>query len=212
MKIGLVFLAMGGLAISTQAATITNASFETPALGSGGFSYNTAGATWVFAGHTGEAATNSPWFSGSPPDGTQAAFLQDLSGDTLGSDNFSESVTGLSIGTSYTFSFSAAQRSGFNADPFTVSLGSSNLGTFTPLSTTFAAFTSAPVMATATSMTLTFAASGLSAGDIDSAIDNVSVAATAAIPEPGSFILLGAGLLAFGSLRYLKQRNQPSLQ
>jgi hypothetical protein len=55
-------------------------------------------------------------------------------------------------------------------------------------------------------MTLSFVAAGASPSDITSVIDNVGVQ-TPAIPEPGTFFLLGGGLLALGSMFKLKQRN-----
>src|ERR1700684_1152742 len=123
----LFLLSIGVLGAVAQAATINNFSFETPSLGSAGYSYNTPGAGWVFANNTGEAAINSPWFAGAPPDGVQAAFMQNLPGDAIGADNFSESVTGLSVGSSYEFTFYTAIRpGGYGADPFTVSLGANN--------------------------------------------------------------------------------------
>jgi hypothetical protein len=206
MKKSLLLLSLCTLAVSAQASIIIgNPSFETPSLGAGGYSYNTAGATWIFSNHSGEAATGSPWFSGSPPDGTQAAFLQNLVGDAAGSDSISQTL-GLNIGTLYQFSFFAALRPGFQAAPFAVFLDSNNLGTFTPLSTTFASFTTTGVIATSTTMTLSFFAMGSSVNDIDSIIDNVGVQASA-VPEPGSFVLLGGGLLALGSMFKLKRRN-----
>jgi len=206
MKKSLLLSSICVLAVSAQASIIiSNPSFETPSLGAGGYSYNTAGATWVFANHSGEAATGSPWFSGSPPDGVQAAFLQNLAGDAAGSDSISQTL-GLSIGTLYQFTFSAAMRPGFQAAPFTVFLDSNNLGTFTPLSTTFVPFTTSAVIATSNTMTLSFFAVGPSVNDIDSAIDNVGIQVET-VPEPGSFVLLGAGLLALGSMFKLKQRN-----
>jgi hypothetical protein len=206
MKKSLLFLGVCGFAVSAQASIIANNSFETPSLGAGGFSYNTAGASWIFANHSGEAATGSPWFSGSPPDGVQAAFLQNLAGDAAGSDSISQSLVGLTISTSYQFTFFAAMRPGYNADPFNVFLGSNNLGTFTPLSTTFASFTTAPVTASSTTMTLSFVTAGASPNDITSVIDNVGIQALG-VPEPGSFVLLGGGLLALGSMFKLKRRN-----
>jgi len=211
MKKSLLLSSICVLAVSAQASIIiSNPSFETPSLGAGGYSYNTAGATWVFANHSGEAATGSPWFSGSPPDGVQAAFLQNLAGDAAGSDFISQSLVGLTVSTSYQFTFFAAMRPGYNADPFNVFLGSNNLGTFTPQSTTFASFTTAPVVASSTTMTLSFVAlappPGPSINDIDSAIDNVGIQALG-IPEPGSFALLGAGLLVFGSTFKLRQQK-----
>src|ERR1700692_1111684 len=115
MKKSFLFIGICALVVSAQASIIiSNPSFEIPSLGAGGYSYNTPGATWVFANHSGEAATGSPWFSGSPPDGVQAAFLQNLLGDAAGSDSISQSL-GLTIATSYQFTFSAALRPGFQA-------------------------------------------------------------------------------------------------
>jgi hypothetical protein len=207
MKNGFVLVSMCALAASAQ-ADIVNPSFEIPALGTGLYSYNTAGATWVFANHSGEAATGSPWFTGSPPEGNQAAFLQNIEGDTLGSDSISQGLTGLTPGTSYNFTFFAAQRPEKTVAPITVFLGTNNLGTFTPISTAFSSFTTSAASATSANMTLSFVAAGASTGDWDSAIDKVGMQTVGAtVPEPNNLVLLCACVLAIGSISYRKQRN-----
>jgi hypothetical protein len=67
------------------------------------------------------------------------------------------------------------------------------------------------VIASSSTMTLSFVAVGSSVNDIDSAIDNVGVIASG-VPEPGSFVLLGAGLLVLGSMFNLRQRTSKPVQ
>jgi hypothetical protein len=194
---------------------VTNFSFETPLQSVGGFTYNPTGAGvgWSFAGSSGIAATNSPWFNVAAPNGTQAAFLQANSGQNPTVGAFSESITGLTIGDTYQITFNAAMRStvgqSYPADVFSVSLGGTSVGSFTPLSSAFVLDTTATIVATSTSEVLLFQST--SSGSVDSAsiIDAVVVTdltPTTGVPEPGTFFLFvpALGGLAFMARRRLK--------
>ena len=180
------------------AIAIVNPSFESPDLGAGGYGYQPAGATWTFSAGAGIAGTGSPWIAGSPPDGNQAAFMQ-ATGSW--SATISQILTGFTIGDSYSVTFYVALRPGaLFADPVQVLLGGTSLGNYLPTSTGFVQETTASVVATVTSMTLTFTDQGTVFGDIDSAIDDISINESNAAPEPASILLLGAGLFGLASL------------
>ena len=122
---GLSFVA----AVSLQAATILNVSFETPSLGLGNFQYDPAGATWTFSGSSGIAANGSAMGYAAAPNGTQAAFLQG------GGASFSEMITSVNVGD--VVNFWEAQRPGFVANSFNVVYNGNVIGSFTPASTTW---------------------------------------------------------------------------
>ena len=186
-----------GLASNAHAIAVVDGSFESPAYAAGGFSYHPSPPGWTFSAGAGIAHTGSPWFAGTPPDGTQAAYLQ---GYTAWSGTISQTLSGFSIGQSYTVQFYMAQRPGYQADPFNVLLGGTVLGAYAPTTTGFMQQITAAWVATATSATLTFTDPGLYGGDRDTAIDNVTVQS---VPEPASAALLSLGLLALGRIRRL---------
>ena len=97
-------------ALNLGATSITNGSFETPALGA--TTYTPAGATWVFSGFSGIATNSSATFFAAP-DGTQVAFLQVFQQNT---SSFSENITGVVDGD--TISFRDAQRPGYGANSY----------------------------------------------------------------------------------------------
>jgi hypothetical protein len=93
-----VFLALA-LSSIASGSLIFNNSFETPVQSTDGFTYDPGGSGWTFDGNSGIAAEGSPWFSGSPPDGTQAAILQAYEPDGPAStDSISQTLTGLNVG------------------------------------------------------------------------------------------------------------------
>ena len=177
------------LPLHAKAVTVLNPSFET-----GTPSYVPTGADWTFSYPSG--IDTGVFFSGSPPDGTQAGFIQ--TGSNV-AGTISQDLTGFTLGASYAVTFYIAGRPGYPADPVTVSLGGTDLGTFTPAFTTFAKVTSSLLVATSTDMTLLFAGSSVG-GDIGSAIDLVSVDSPA-VPEPASGLVLLAGAVMLGSVR-----------
>jgi len=192
---------MAGLGLlcftSVCAAGIVNGSFEQPATGS--FVYDPLDPTlaWTFTGRSGVAANT--FFVAPPPDGTQAAFVQQF-GDQTGSNlsSISQNVTGLTL-TPTTLSFFIASRPGYSSNPVVVTYGSQNLGTFTPASTGFTNVT-INFTPTATSGALVFKSAALTGGDLDTAIDNVTLGA-ANTPEPATFLLFAPALLGVFFLR-----------
>jgi hypothetical protein len=187
------------------AATIVNGSFETPALTPGSYEVDPteSGVGWTFSSQAdGIASQGSPWFSTTPPDGTQAAFLQSY--ESIGW--FSQTITDLTVGDSYAITFSDAARTGYTADEYTVSLGGVVIGDFLPTSESFTAETTASIEATSTSEVLLFQAlAAVQNGpvDVDSIIDNVNIVSST--PEPATFWLL---VPAFGYLALSRRRHR----
>src|SRR5262245_18400790 len=121
------------------AAAVSNAGFESPAVGSGAFGafrYQPADTAWLFIGAAGVSGNGSGFTAGNPnaPQGAQVAFLQQTG-------RFLQFVN-LAAGT-YQLSFQAAQRGNFQASrqDFRVLVDGRVVGTFTPGSTAYASFT-----------------------------------------------------------------------
>ena len=200
MKILILLAAAAALPAFGAVITPINNSFETPAYAPGGYTnpynLNTIDG-WTFT-TAGIAATGSPWFAGSPPDGSQAAFCQNAC-------EISQSISGFIIGDPYAVSFYFADRSGYSPVGIEVFLGGHDLGAYMPVNgaTNFVPVTTTSTIADATTMTLSFV--GIyTGGDIDTAIDLVTIDGTAAsVPEPSSV----AGLLAAGVLGFFARRR-----
>jgi len=160
----------------------TNASFETPSLGAGNFSYSPGGATWSFTAFSGIAANGSAFSFLAAPDGTQVAFLQ-------GQSSFSESITSVSVGD--VISFFAALRTTNPGETFIVSYAGSVIGTFlaSSLSTTWTKFSVTIPVAAPSSGLLEFASAGTGGADTDVGIDLVT-----SVPEPMSMQLFASSL------------------
>jgi len=157
----------------------------------GGFS----SPNWIFSGNSGVDPSSGTWFSAPPPDGRQAAFLQNVS-------SFSQLVTGFVVGNVYQVTYQAAERPAYVSNGIDVSLGGIDLGTFTPAGTGFVLVTTSTITATSTSMNLAFAGT-FTTGDHDSAIDVVSIAdvTPGGVPEPSTMLLGAIPLAAFALLR-----------
>lgn len=193
------FIVFGASAV---AATILNPSFEQPTTTS--FIYNPTDPTggWTFSGRSGVAANT--FFNPPPPNGTQAAFLQQFVDQPSSLSSITQSVSGVTLVPS-TLTFFIAQRPGNAPNPVVVTFGSQNLGTFTPSSTAFQLIT-VNFTPSSTSGVLQFQSAATTNGDLDTAIDQVSLGVSA-VPEPAMYIptaLIGAGLMVFGRFRRRK--------
>jgi len=190
---------------SAHAVTVVNSSFEVPSMG-GSYAYNPSGAGWTFAGDSAIANYQSAFSFSTPPDGTQVGVLQSASGS---GSTIDQVLSGLAIGDSYTVSFYLADRVGSNyvANPVTVSFGGTNIGTYTPTSTSFQLFT-ATFTAASVSGDLMFSAAAENP-DFDTGLDLVTVSAgtASATPLPGALPLFASGLGAFGLLGWRRKRK-----
>jgi hypothetical protein len=89
-----------------------NAGFEVPDQGASGYAYQPAGATWTFASGSGLSGPTGPWKcdSTSPdPLGDQFAYMQ-------GATTISQTLSGLTPGSSYYLTFYESYRTGTSPD------------------------------------------------------------------------------------------------
>jgi hypothetical protein len=209
---------VSGAALAGSAAhageLLTDGSFETPAIGSGNYTYpglpngtiTPIGATqggWTFGGSALVGATGSnAWYGDAPPagqDGDQFAALQEQS--TL-------SQTFNMVGSTLDLSWIAAGRPSFgccNGDQtYAVILNGVTLGSFSTVSGE--AFTAENLVAhgltSGQAYTLTF--QGLADSDETAFIDKVS--ATGAVPEPAAWALMILGFGGVGAALRSKRR------
>jgi hypothetical protein len=216
----LAAIAGAGIAASAHAGTdlVKNGSFEdTNNSGHQYFQGDVAdwsgGANLTFLDTPGSATTDYlevyPGFPATSPDGGN---FVEADGDPSYSDAFSQTITGLYAGKTYTVSFyqAAGQQDGFpgpTTERWQVSLGSETdlsskyslpQGGIGPWEKQYLTFT-----ATASSEVLTFLAVGTPGGAPPiSFLDGVSLSA----PEPGSWALMIVGVGAVGGI--LRRRRQ----
>ena len=127
----------------------------------------------------------------------QNAFLQSTADSGAQIDI---SVTGLTPGDVYSFSYFDDQRSGYGVNAYTVSFAGSTIASFSPEAVGWTARTTSTFTALGSSGTLTFAAPLLCC-DNDAGIDDITLSGSGdgdgGVPEPASWALM---LLGFGGL------------
>jgi len=180
---------------STEAGAVVQSvagfGFETPSLGTG-YAYNPAGGFWTFSGSGGNGSGivgNGSGFSNpTAPEGTQAAFVQSYG-------SIVQTLFGFTPGTSYTITYSAAQRSGqdqHGGESWNVAIDGTTIKTNAPGASSYSTYT-ATFTATAASHTLGFVGTDLAGGDNTVFLDNVRfspalhpVAASVALTSPAN--------------------------
>ena len=187
---------IAAVCLAASAATIVDPSFETPVV-TGNYLYYPTGTGWSNAGAWGIAYPNV-FYTSSPPDGSQAAFLQNAS------SSISQDLT-LVLGDTYLFTFFAVRRDPSRYGNLDVFLGATNILSLSvdPYSDSWVQYTTNSIAATSSQMTLKFQMqSSQPVGDPVVALDWVQVQDTSqASPEPLSVGLLGFGIAALVGLR-----------
>ena len=179
MKVSLVvtfvFLWLIGVSSSVNAQSssgIQNGSFETPSIAT--YAYRPS-SSWTFIGNAGIQHNGSAWGAPNAPDGVQTAFLQ-YGTNPLGNGTISQVFTVPADGT-YSISFYSALRA-YRTSPtlmsFNVTMDGTNIGSFSPTSTSFSQFTTSQIQLTAGSHTLSFVGTG-TAPDTSDFIDFVTL-------------------------------------
>jgi hypothetical protein len=182
----------GGSVADSSAAAVTvintnvNFGFETPAIGSGDFEYDPSGTSWTFSGTSpsgsGLVANGSGFSNPNAPQGVQAAFVQSYG-------SIAQTLYGFTPGTTYTVTFSAAQRPGGNqhgGQSWNVMINNNVIGSYNPGAgaTSYVNYT-ATFVATAANQTLAFVGTDLATGDNTVFIDNIIISpAISPIPPP----------------------------
>ena len=206
MRRSAIFVAICLCALSqSNAQTVLNSSFETPALAPNSFLYDPTGASWIFTANSGIINAPGGGFFGPPaPDGGQYAFLQSATAPGA----FSQTINFTLSGT-YLLSYLVAGRSdngeGAAGDlSYQILLDSTVIATDStttgePFSARLFQFT-----ATAGDHTLTFEVSPGASGDNTAFFDAVAIQ----VPEPGTDVLLMSFAALVPLARMLKRRAQ----
>ncbi len=168
--------------IVSASATVSDAGFETPAVGGGASQYNPTGSPWTFTKSAGIASNGSAFTSGNPgaPEGSQVAFLQ-------ARGSVSQNIA-LSAG-AYEVTFTAAQRGNFqaSAQTFQVLIDGAAVSSFNTLTGTgYTSLTTASFTVGAGSHTLAFVGTDLAGGDNTVFLDQIQIIAPPTnIQDPG---------------------------
>lgn len=149
----------------TNIVPVSNYGFETPSIPSlSGFSQIPTDGSWTFNGSCGIVTNGGAYGNPTSIEGTQAAYLQQ-------SGYFEQTFIFPATGT-YTFMFSAAQRSG-NTQSFDVIVDATTMGTITPTSTSYSSYSVSIAGLTAGNHTIKFL--GKSTSDNTAFIDNIII-------------------------------------
>jgi hypothetical protein len=196
------------LVVVANGASITDASFEQPPVPAQlTFLYipslptGTAGAAgWTYVGRSGVAVDT--FFRPPPPDGSQAAFLQQFPDEGSTLTSISQALTDVS--STSTLTVYAAERPGFLVNSINVYFSGVLEGTITPSSTAFTPFTFA-LSGLPSIGTLTFQSAAPSLNnDFDTAIDAVSLTGLPTpVPEPSALVSVA---LAVAALFFFQRR------
>jgi alpha-L-rhamnosidase len=161
-----------GTETSATPAIIVDGGFEKPSVSD--FAYKPAGSAWLFNDKSGISSPHSGMTGENPtgpPEGRQVAFVQQ---DGV----ISQIIGGLVPGTSYTLTFSAAQRvsSSPNGQTWQIKLDDTVIGDYSPPkeASTYTDYT-ATFTATAASQTFSFVGTNTRGGDNTIFIDDVRI-------------------------------------
>ncbi len=151
--------------------TLGDAGFEAPSIGTRQFQYDPSGTIWTYTAAAGVSANGSGFTSANPaaPQGTQVAFLQRAG-------SFSQSIT-LAAG-NYQISFQAAQRAN-NHQNFSVLVDGNSVGTFTPVGSNYALYSTGTFALTSGTHTIAFQGVDSVGGDNTAFVDAVNLAPVA---------------------------------
>ena len=179
----------------TADAAFTGGDFETPALATNSFQYNPIGGPLTFSSLSG-IVNGSTAFNNPAPMGRQSAFLQRSSGVSGSITETFTAAAGL-----YNVSLLDATRGGFTQSSYTITVDGVVVGGDTPLNTnSLQAYSTSNFLLMGTTHTIVFTATGAGQStDSTTFLDNVAVNPMAAVPEPGSMLMLGLGLIASGA-------------
>ena len=190
-------------ASKANAALIFFDGFESPSLNGSATSGGTDDAGAVFGPKSG--LQGGLFGYSSAPQGTQTAHIQFA-------DYFTEKVSGLVSGQSYTLSFDFAARPGYDVDGLQISYGTTTLFNQLPTSTAFAPVTLSFVAGS--SDLFTFAGTNTSSADPNVAVDAISIsdaATVAAVPEPSTWAMMILGFAGVGFMAY-RRKSKPAFR
>ena len=200
--------------------TIPNSDFETPDIttsfggcsgspAAGIYIYNPTGCgqSWTFLGGSGLTRTPSAFGNPAGPDGSsQSAFLQNIG-------SFSQTITGIDIGSQYTLSFWAIQRTccdgsfaqtiSVNFDGVSLTFDNAANASVLPGTDGWTEYTTDSFVAQHASAVLQFGGN-YTGNDATAFVDQITSTETAA-PEPATWGLLASGL---GGLLWSRRRKQ----
>lgn len=135
--------------------------------------------------------------SNSPLPGGQMLFVN---GSSTPTTVYSQTVSGLTVNTTYLFSGYLASLDNLGPAVLTITAGSTTLfsGLIAPLTAgTFSGFQTSFNSGASTSLTFSIVDTNTAASGNDFALDSLALNASA-VPEPTSFALMGAGVLGLG--------------